>query len=103
MARILVVDDDRDGCEALSKYLRRFSHTVICEHDGRAGLSALLDYNAELILLDLKMPVMDGFAFLKVVRSYVRFRNIPILVLTAMDLDQDLRLELEEHRVSRDF
>ena len=84
MARILVVEDDRDFCESLTRFLSAVGHIAICEGDGRAALKSLLKHDPDLILLDLKLPVMDGLAFLKVVRSYVRFRSIPVFVMTGI-------------------
>src|SRR5437868_1513638 len=66
MARILIAEDDRDFCESLTRYLSALGHTPICESDGRSALKSLMREDPDMILLDLKLPIMDGFAFLKV-------------------------------------
>src|SRR6476469_8365862 len=91
MARILIAEDDRDFCESLTRYLSALGHAPICEGDGRSALKSLIRHDPDAILLDLKLPVMDGLAFLKVVRSYVRFRSTPIFVMTGMSDDEKLQ------------
>ena len=85
MANILVVEDDRDSCESLARFLSAVGHTVSCEEDGRAALKTLFKTDPDLIILDLRLPVMDGLAFLKVIRSYVRFQSHPVLITTGVD------------------
>jgi len=87
MANVLVVDDDADFCESLVRYLSALGHAVSCESDGRSALKKVMHSNFDAILLDLRMPVMDGLAFLSVVRSYIRFKHTPILVMTGIDDD----------------
>jgi CheY-like chemotaxis protein len=99
MARILVVDDHPDFCEALQRYLSQMGHQVICAADGRAALKMLMHEDPELILLDLKMPTMDGVAFIRVARSYLRFQQTPIIVLTGVD-DANKLAEVEAHGVN---
>jgi CheY-like chemotaxis protein len=85
MAKILLIDDDRDFCESLLRYLSALGYRATCEADGRAGLGALMRDNHELVVLDLRMPIMNGLDFLRVVRSYVRFKSLPIVVVTGID------------------
>ena len=85
MTKLLAVDDDRDFLESLQRYFSALGYTVVTARDGREALKMLLREEPDCILLDLRMPVMDGIAFLKVVRSYVRFRSIPIVVMTGVD------------------
>ena len=84
MASVLIVDDVADTCEALSKYLERAGHRVRCEPNGSHALSAVLTAPPDVVLLDLLMPEMDGPSFAEVVRSYLRFQDMPIIVLTAL-------------------
>src|SRR5262245_18641758 len=85
MSKVLLVDDDGDFREALSRYLGRFGHEVCCAPDRQLALKHVLADQADFILLDVRMPVMDGLAFLKVIRSYFRFHYTPVVVLTAFD------------------
>jgi CheY-like chemotaxis protein len=102
MAKVLAVDDDPDFCEALSRYLAALGHQVTRAGDGRAALKMLLHEEPDLILLDLKMPIMDGVAFVRVARSYIRFRATPILVMTGISDDAILE-EMQDYGVSHIF
>jgi DNA-binding response OmpR family regulator len=97
-AKILVVDDDPDIREAISAVLEAHSHQVITACDGEEGLSKLKDERPDLMILDLLMPKMDGFAVLKEVQDPRRskYSNIPILILTSVKEDASRRrYELE--------
>lgn len=83
---ILVVDDYDDARGALRDALEERGYTVIEAANGQEALSFLAsrpDANVRLILLDLQMPIMDGWQFLKVLRSYVRLASIPVIVVSA--------------------
>lgn len=83
---ILVVDDYDDARGALRDVLEERGYTVIEAANGQEALTFLAsrpDANVRLILLDLQMPVMDGWEFLKVLRSYVRLASIPVIVVSA--------------------
>ncbi len=81
---ILVIDDDADVREAVAELLRHHGREVIVAHNGRDALLTLAKATAPcLILLDLMMPVMDGFQFLDQLASMAS--EIPVLVLSAHD------------------
>jgi CheY-like chemotaxis protein len=80
---ILFVDDDTAGAEPVALYLRRAGFDVTLASNGRDALLALTGPNPDLILLDVRMPRMDGVEFLTVLRSYMRWQHIPVILLTA--------------------
>lgn len=82
MARILVVEDSEKLAQGLKTNLEFDGHEVRLVHDGAQGLDAALDGWPELILLDLMLPGMDGYALLRTARE--RGLRIPVLVLTAL-------------------
>jgi CheY-like chemotaxis protein len=85
-ARILVVDDDTGLRDALAELLRENGFEVSCAADGSEALGRLGDADApppSLILLDLTMPVMDGWTFRAAQRSDPRLADIPTVVLSA--------------------
>lgn len=82
MAHVLVVDDDANICEVLREALSTFGHFVTVAHNGREGLQKLMEDVYQLVLLDLRMPVMNGFEMLQSVRETLR-SDVPVLVLTA--------------------
>lgn len=83
MSRILIVDDNADEAEILSKYLAHSGHSVATAPNGREALNQVLSREPDVVLLDLVMPEMDGPSFLEVVRSYLRLQSLPVVVLTA--------------------
>jgi CheY-like chemotaxis protein len=87
MCRILVVDDHPDSSEAVSETLRVRGHDVITASDGAAALAWLTAHCEEppcLIVLDLRMPSMDGWDFLATFRNLPELRDIPIIVHSAV-------------------
>jgi len=82
---ILVVDDHEMNRDLLSRYLRREGHTVITAENGRQGLALLLMRKFELVLLDLMMPEMTGFEVLTRMRTDEHLRNVPVVVISALE------------------
>jgi signal transduction histidine kinase/DNA-binding response OmpR family regulator/HAMP domain-containing protein len=89
-ASILVVEDDLPTREALCHTLASMGHEAHATVNGRDGLN-WLDHNPlpNLILLDLMMPEMDGFEFLRELRARPALANVPVIVVTAKDLTRD--------------
>jgi len=82
--RILVIDDEPDFLYTLRMRLEHEGFEVVEASDGLSGLEALRKGDVDLILLDIMMPRMDGFTFLKTVREEApAFPVPPIIVLTA--------------------
>ena len=85
-ATILVVDDDADIRDALSSLLEELGYETLCAANGREALERLRRPDAKppgLILLDLMMPVMDGFQFIREQRKDPDLAAIPVVVVTA--------------------
>lgn len=96
--KILVVDDDPDIREAIGAVLESHAHQVIAACDGEEGLSKLKEERPDLMILDLLMPRMDGFAVLRELQDPRRskYSNIPVLILTSVREDVSRRrYELE--------
>ncbi len=91
---ILVVDDDPDARQRLRTVLERDGWTVCEAGDGCEALAQVARATPQLILLDLTMPVMDGFTFLHELRLRPGCADIPVVVLTARDLDAGERKRL---------
>jgi len=84
MSRVLVVDDDADGMEAVCLFLEKAGHHVMCKHNGREALAGLATFSPDVVILDLLMPEMDGVEFLEVLRNYYRGLTLPVVLLTAV-------------------
>jgi CheY-like chemotaxis protein len=82
-ARILLVEDDPALRSALAEVLRERGYHVTCAADGRDALAQLDGEAPSVILLDLAMPVMDGWTFRAVQRRDPRYAAIPTVVLSA--------------------
>jgi CheY-like chemotaxis protein len=83
MGAILVVDDDADSREAVSRFLMKAGHTVRAARNGREALVAVATTAPDVIVLDVRMPEMNGLEFLGVIRSYLRWQSLPVILLTA--------------------
>ena len=85
---VLVVDDNAEIRELVSRTLTKNGWTVTEAADGREALERVAEQTPALILLDLAMPEMDGFTFISKLNENETWRNIPVVVLTARDLSQ---------------
>ena len=102
MAHILVVDDHADTCEAISRMLTKAGHDAVCVPNGREALSAIVNRQPDLIVLDVRMPVMDGVTFMQVLRSYLRWSDVPVILVTAVQEGPELD-RLAQFGVTRVF
>ncbi len=93
---LLVVDDDADARARLREAMERSGWSVSEAADGRQALDMVSRSVPRLILLDLTMPVMDGFAFLHALRDVPGCEHVPVVVLSARDLSRENREELAE-------
>jgi DNA-binding response OmpR family regulator len=84
VSRILVVDDDDDIRGLLRTLLERAGHEVVDAPDGLAGLRELYASPPDLVILDVAMPVLDGWATLERIREVT---DVPVLMLTARDAE----------------
>jgi CheY-like chemotaxis protein len=87
VARVLVIDDEDIIGTILAIALPH--HAVVAAHDGQEGLTLVEAADPDVIVLDLMMPILDGYAVLKVLRDDLHLRT-PILVLTAVGNRDDL-------------
>ena len=93
---ILVVDDDVRNTFALSQVLRKHGLQVSLADDGELALKKLAtEPDIELILMDIMMPVMDGYEAMRRIRAQQRFNKLPIIALTAKAMSEDRALCLE--------
>ena len=91
---VLVVEDDADTRERLRSVLERDGWAVTEAANGQEGLARLDVARPGVVLLDLTMPVMDGFTFLERMRARPDCAEVPVIVLTALDLTREDRRRL---------
>ncbi|HVT91162.1 MAG TPA: HDOD domain-containing protein [Tepidisphaeraceae bacterium] len=82
MANILVIDDTPFWRELAADVLKQLGYTVHCAEDGLNGLELLRQNGANLILLDVEMPHMEGLAFLEQIRRSDQWKHVPVIMLT---------------------
>lgn len=85
--RILLAEDDESAARLLEKYLTARGHRVIRAADGREALRCFLEQEPDLVLLDVRMPEMDGWAVLDEIRSLDR--QVPIIMVTVHNQTAD--------------
>lgn len=93
MPSVLLIDDDKELVDLLGDYLRQEGFTVAHAHDGERALGAIVDTRAEIVVLDIMMPRLNG---LEVLRRIRRESAIPVLMLTARgdEIDRIAGLDL---------
>lgn len=91
MGLILVVEDDRDIRETLADLLQDEGHVVATARDGIELIQALRPPLPDLILLDLMMPELDGLSSARILKNSARFREIPVVLISASGADTDSR------------
>jgi DNA-binding response OmpR family regulator len=92
---ILIVDDETDLVAVLRFGLEADGFTVIDAGDGEEGLKRARNDRPALIVLDLMLPKLDGYKVCRALKFDERYRNIPIIILSARSGDQNRRLALE--------
>lgn len=92
MARVLVVDDDHTVREVVVSYLRAGGHEVVEVGDGESALRATSDRPADLVVLDLMLPGIDG---LEVCRRLRERSDVPVIMLTALGSETDRVMGLQ--------
>jgi DNA-binding response OmpR family regulator len=90
MADLLVVDDEKNIVELVSFLLEKEGHKVKTALDGQACLNLLAGYRPDLIVLDVMLPIMDGYTVCTKLAAEEATRNIPILILTAKGQMRDV-------------
>jgi len=83
MNRLLLVEDNEMNRDMLSRRLTRRGYEVLTACDGQAGVHAAGEEQPELILMDMSLPIMDGWEATRQIKGDARTRQIPVLALTA--------------------
>jgi DNA-binding response OmpR family regulator len=89
---LLLVDDDKELCAMMKEFFAEAGHRLDCEHDGRRGLAAAAGGTYDLAVLDVMLPVYDGFTVLQHLR---RRSDLPVIILTARVQHRDRILGLD--------
>lgn len=87
---VLIVDDDPTLRMVASAHLRQSGYAVATANDGAQALAVLDELDPQLILLDVDMPVMDGFTLCETLRQESRWQSLPVLMMTGLEGDHSI-------------
>ena len=95
MARILYVEDDEMNRDMLSRRLARRDYEVLLAFDGQEGLEKMKSENPDIVLMEMGLPVIDGWEATIRAKADEELKSIPIIALTAHALESDRQKALE--------
>jgi len=95
MSKLLLVEDNEMNRDMLSRRLQRRGYEVITAADGQSGLLAAQSEAPDLILMDMSLPIMDGWEATRRIKADPRTRHIPLIALTAHVMTGDREQALE--------
>ncbi len=87
--KILIVDDEQDIVETLKFMLEAQGYECYCAYDGEAGLSMAKEIIPDLMILDVMMPKMNGYKISRLLKYDTKYKDIPILMVTARSQEED--------------
>ena len=87
--KILIVDDEKDIVETIKFVIEAQGYDTICAYDGETGLKKAKDNMPDLIILDVMMPNINGFKISRLLKFDTKYKNIPIIMLTARSQKED--------------
>jgi|TARA_B110001454_G_C12667153_1_gene412085 CheY-like chemotaxis protein len=89
MKKILIVEDNEMNRDMLSRRLSRKGYEIDLAEDGEAGLAAMKNGNPDIVLMDMGLPIKDGWTATADAKANDQIKNIPIIALTAHALEAD--------------
>jgi DNA-binding response OmpR family regulator len=89
MKKILIVDDEQDIVESLRFVLEAADYTCYCAYNGEDGLRLAKEIVPDLIILDVMMPKINGYKISRLLKFDNKYKNIPILMVTARSQEED--------------
>ena len=95
MVRVLLVEDHEEIWDFLSRRLKRRGFDVVLAFDGQDGVDKVLSERPDVVLLDMNLPVMDGWTAARTVKANPEVAHIPIIALTAHAMSGDREKALE--------
>lgn len=95
MKKILIVDDQAPMVKILSDILKKENYQIGIAANGQLGIKKALEFNPDLIIMDIMMPVKNGIDAIRELREMENFKKVPILVLTAKGGLNDYQTALE--------
>jgi DNA-binding response OmpR family regulator len=91
MTQILIVEDDLFLLKIKQAKLIQSGYEVFTAHDGEEALQILETHTPDIIILDVAMPILNGFDTLQRIRNTEKYTHIPIIILTNLNQDSDIK------------
>jgi CheY-like chemotaxis protein len=95
MAKVLLVEDNEESRDGLSRHLRRKGYEIVVAVDGRQGVEMAQAEVPNLILMDMSLPVLDGWEATRQLKAAPKTRDIPVIALTAHAMAGDREKAIE--------
>ena len=95
MSKILMVEDNEMNRDMLSRRLERKEFEVVIAEDGQAGVNMAISESPDLILMDMNLPIIDGWEAARQIKANPATKNIPIIALTAHAMAGDEQKTLD--------
>lgn len=94
MQKILIVEDEKAMAEVLRDEFALHHYDLSIAKNGEEAIKKIQSWNPDLVLLDLLLPRMDGFSVLKEMKADEELRNVPVIVLSNLGQDDDIKLAM---------
>ena len=98
---VLVVDDEKDIVDIICELLHGDGFTTISANDGKQALEQLTKKHPSLIVLDIKMPILDGLEVIRRMRSDPKLKRTPVVVLTATQVIHEVKEQFQQFGVAK--
>jgi DNA-binding response OmpR family regulator len=93
--KILIIEDEKIFADLLAGRFEQEGYEAFREYDGESGLRAIIDKKPDLILLDIKLPIQDGYEVLRKKNEQVSLRDIPVIVITNSGQNDEIKQVLD--------
>ncbi|MET0528663.1 MAG: response regulator [Microvirga sp.] len=89
LKRILIVEDTEDNRQILRDLLTNAGFDIVEAHDGEAAVEAASEFRPDLILMDIQLPIMNGYEAIRRIKADTKLQLIPIIAVTSYALSED--------------
>ncbi|MCM2272141.1 MAG: response regulator [candidate division Zixibacteria bacterium] len=89
-AKVLVVDDEPEITEIVETFLTEAGYTVSVENHSRQAIAKAIQFKPDVVILDIMMPELDGYAICQEIKQDPKLANVPIIFLTGKDRNDDM-------------
>lgn len=95
MKKILIIEDDKDIARGIAEWLELKNFSVVSTNNGKSGIKEARSHDCSLILLDIKLPGINGFEVCKILKQDSKTAQIPIIIFTSLDSVDDVEAAFE--------